>query len=135
MRAKHTWPRLGCPHHWQWFFDPAPDCVIRRPLSIRCQRQRIEEMVRPGSSLTILAHRGPCCESISMISRSSSGSHARICPCTPPGIVGRDQALLSWPRHAPRQQRRESRGRESSLPYLVVSHFDRNPSSNGDLQL
>ena len=62
--------------------------VIRRPLSIRCQRLRTEEIVRPGSSLTILAHREPCCASISMFSRSM---HATRQPWQRGGQIG--QAL------------------------------------------
>ena len=85
--ARHTCPRFGCPHAWQRFLDTTPASRCFRPFSILCQRFLTEETVRPGSRRTILLHMGPSWLCISRMIVSSSGDHACMFSCLPPGIA------------------------------------------------
>eukprot|EP00967_Tisochrysis_lutea_P042257 scaffold50837_cov24-Tisochrysis_lutea.AAC.1 len=85
--AVQTWPRFGWPHRWHLFFDSCPASRSLRPFSIRCHRLRTDETERPGSCCTMRDHLGPISASRRRMVLSSSGSHARMCSCTPPVIV------------------------------------------------
>ena len=85
--AWHTCPRFGSPQAWQRFLDGTPASRCFRPFSILCQRFLTEETVRPGSRCTILLQLGPSSMCMSRMIVSSSGDHACMFSCLPPGIA------------------------------------------------
>ena len=53
---------------------------------MRCQRLRTDATVRPGSCSTILDHFEPIASCIERMVWSSSGDHAFMVSCAPPGL-------------------------------------------------